>query len=132
MQRALIQYRDPQNYALVKEALVREGRQDLIGFGEQFLIPPRQVGKAGQRDGGRTGGKAGHRDGGHTGGKAGHRDGGRETGKAGNPGAKKAARPAEKPTKAGRNTAAKLPAGKAAKSGKGTKRDGAGTGRRSK
>ena len=48
MQRALIQYRDPQNYALVKEALVREGRQDLIGFGEQFLIPPRQVGKTGK------------------------------------------------------------------------------------
>ena len=44
----LIQYRDPQNYALVKEALVREGRQDLIGFGEQFLIPPRQVGKTGK------------------------------------------------------------------------------------
>ena len=48
MQRALIQYRDPKNYALVKEALVREGRQDLIGFGDQFLIPPRQVGKTGK------------------------------------------------------------------------------------
>lgn len=41
MQRALIQYRDPKNYALVKEALLREGRQDLIGFGDKFLIPPR-------------------------------------------------------------------------------------------
>ena len=42
MQRALIQYRDPGNYALVKEALLREGRQDLIGFGDKFLIPPRE------------------------------------------------------------------------------------------
>jgi hypothetical protein len=31
MQRALIQYRDPKNYGLVKEALLREGRSDLIG-----------------------------------------------------------------------------------------------------
>ena len=42
MQRALIQYRDPRNYALVKEALLREGRGDLIGFGDKFLIPPRE------------------------------------------------------------------------------------------
>ena len=42
MQRALIQYRDPKNYALVKEALLREGRADLIGFGDKFLIPPRE------------------------------------------------------------------------------------------
>ena len=46
MQRALIQYRDPANYELVKEALLREGRQDLIGFGEKCLIPPRKIEKA--------------------------------------------------------------------------------------
>ncbi|MFR8248168.1 MAG: DUF3362 domain-containing protein [Lachnospiraceae bacterium] len=33
MQRALIQYRRPENRKLVEEALVRAGRQDLIGFG---------------------------------------------------------------------------------------------------
>ena len=49
MQRALIQYRDPKNYALVKEALLREGRGDLIGFGEKFLIPPREPRSAGNR-----------------------------------------------------------------------------------
>jgi len=49
MQRALIQYRDPKNYALVKEALLREGRSDLIGFGEKFLIPPREPRPAGNR-----------------------------------------------------------------------------------
>ena len=43
MQRALIQYRDPANYDLVKEALLREGREDLIGFGEKCLIPPRNL-----------------------------------------------------------------------------------------
>ena len=46
MQRALIQYRDPKNYALVKEALLREGRSDLIGFGDKFLIPPREPRRA--------------------------------------------------------------------------------------
>ena len=43
MQRALIQYRRPENYALVKEALLREGREDLIGFGPDCLIPPRKM-----------------------------------------------------------------------------------------
>lgn len=50
MQRALIQYRKPENYELVKEALHRAGRTDLIGFGEKCLIPPRKMGK------GRSGG----------------------------------------------------------------------------
>lgn len=40
MQRALIQYRDPQNYKLVKEALVKAGREDLIGFDKKCLIRP--------------------------------------------------------------------------------------------
>ncbi len=38
MQRALIQYRDPKNYALVHEALTLAGRQDLIGSGPKCLI----------------------------------------------------------------------------------------------
>ena len=40
MQRALMQYRNPANYALVKEALVKVGRTDLIGFTPQCLIRP--------------------------------------------------------------------------------------------
>ena len=43
MQRALIQYRLPENYNLVKEALLKEGRGDLIGFGPGCLIPPRPM-----------------------------------------------------------------------------------------
>ena len=38
MQRALIQYRDPKNRKLVREALVKTGRTDLIGSGPKCLI----------------------------------------------------------------------------------------------
>ena len=41
MQRALMQYRDPKNYALVREALEKAGRTDLIGNGPKCLIRPR-------------------------------------------------------------------------------------------
>jgi len=40
MQRALIQYRNPKNYALVKEALLKAKRQDLIGYQKECLIRP--------------------------------------------------------------------------------------------
>ena len=40
MQRALIQYRDPANYDLVREALETAGRRDLIGYGPHCLIRP--------------------------------------------------------------------------------------------
>lgn len=41
MQRALMQYRMPQNYDLVKEALKKAGREDLIGFDKKCLIRPK-------------------------------------------------------------------------------------------
>ena len=48
LQRALIQYRDPRNYDLVREALERAGRADLIGYGPRCLIrPTRPKGTAG-------------------------------------------------------------------------------------
>ncbi len=43
MQRALIQYRNPKNYELVKEALIKAGRTDLIGFDKKCLIRPRET-----------------------------------------------------------------------------------------
>ena len=43
MQRALIQYRNPDNYDLVHEALVKAGRTDLIGFDKNCLIKPRKM-----------------------------------------------------------------------------------------
>ncbi len=43
MQRALIQYKKPENYQLVKEALIKCHREDLIGFDKHCLIPPRLI-----------------------------------------------------------------------------------------
>lgn len=40
MQRALMQYFNPKNHALVEEALKRAGRTDLIGTGQNCLIRP--------------------------------------------------------------------------------------------
>lgn len=45
MQRALIQYRNPANYDLVYEALVKANRQDLIGFSKKCLIRPKTAQK---------------------------------------------------------------------------------------
>jgi hypothetical protein len=42
MQRALMQYRNPHNYDLVKEALIKAHREDLIGFDKKCLIAPRK------------------------------------------------------------------------------------------
>ena len=47
MQRALIQYRNPKNYYLVREALMAAHREDLIGSGPKCLIravPPKAGG----------------------------------------------------------------------------------------
>lgn len=44
MQRALIQYRNPDNYDLVYEALTKAHRTDLIGFDKHCLIRPRKTG----------------------------------------------------------------------------------------
>ena len=58
MQRALIQYRNPKNYDLVKEALIKAGRSDLIGFDKKCLIRPREMSWApnGSRQGQKSGG----------------------------------------------------------------------------
>ena len=71
MQRALIQYRNPANYDLVYEALMKAGRQDLIGFDKKCLIRPRKMagaagqgyGKAGQGKAGKSAGQGGFKGG---------------------------------------------------------------------
>ena len=40
MQRALMQFRAPRNQPLVRKALRLAGREDLIGYGRQCLVPP--------------------------------------------------------------------------------------------
>jgi len=42
MQRALLQYFKPENVELVRQALRKCGRQDLIGFGKECLVRPRK------------------------------------------------------------------------------------------
>jgi uncharacterized radical SAM protein YgiQ len=40
MQRALMQFKNPENHALVKDALIKANREDLIGYDKHSLIPP--------------------------------------------------------------------------------------------
>jgi hypothetical protein len=40
LQRALLQFNRPQNAALVREALQKAGREDLIGFSPECLVRP--------------------------------------------------------------------------------------------
>ena len=49
LQRALLQYNRPQNAGLVREALRRAGREDLIGFGPDCLVLPEQNEKPGNK-----------------------------------------------------------------------------------
>ena len=55
LQRALLQYNRPENADLVREALTRAGRQDLIGFGPDCLVRPASARPASGRP---TGGHA--------------------------------------------------------------------------
>ena len=96
MQRALIQYRNPKNYDLVKEALIKAGRTDLIGFDKKCLIRPREMSWApngshpGQKSGGAS--PAGKKASGN--GAAAFRNAGKPVGT----GRSEASRPAKKKT----------------------------------
>ena len=73
MQRALLQFSVPSNYGLVYKALVRAGREDLIGRGRECLIKPRRnenVSKntGREKDGKKNKGGAAHRGGKNLGG----------------------------------------------------------------
>ncbi len=59
LQRALIQYRNPKNHALVVEALTKAGRTDLIGFGKECLIRPRVTKTEADRPYGKSGSSKG-------------------------------------------------------------------------
>lgn len=53
-QRALMQYKNIENYDLVKEALIEANRRDLIGFGPECLIPSRSIGQGKMQNQGRN------------------------------------------------------------------------------
>ena len=40
LHKAMLRYHDPKNFAQIREALKRMGREDLIGRGPQHLVPP--------------------------------------------------------------------------------------------
>ncbi len=42
LHKAFLRYHDPDNWPLLREALVRMGREDLIGYGKKHLVPPTQ------------------------------------------------------------------------------------------
>ncbi|NLB91707.1 MAG: YgiQ family radical SAM protein [Clostridiales bacterium] len=43
MQRALLQYKNPRNFPLVRKALQLAGREDLIGYGKNVLVTPAYI-----------------------------------------------------------------------------------------
>ena len=49
LQRALIQYRNPKNHDLVREALAKAGRTDLIGYDAKCLVRPKKKSAANGR-----------------------------------------------------------------------------------
>ena len=62
MQRALLQYRNPENYNLVRQALVQCGREDLIGTRYGCLVPPENTfntNRKGDKNGNAVKGKRG-------------------------------------------------------------------------
>ena len=61
LHKAFLRYHDPENWPILREALVRMGREDLIGNGKRHLVPRWQPHGTGQRHEGRrnTGASAG-------------------------------------------------------------------------
>lgn len=108
MQRALLQYRNPKNYDLVYEALVKANRQDLIGHGPKCLIRPTKpkaktegtsAGRGKKQNGLKPGGykPANKKETSKTG-------AGKPKGKAGKPAGRPSGKPAGKKTADGRKT----------------------------
>jgi hypothetical protein len=49
LHKAFLRYHDPDNWPLLRKALKKMGRADLIGNGKLHLVPPRQPPKRHQR-----------------------------------------------------------------------------------
>ncbi len=43
LHKALLRYHDPENWAVIRQALINMGRSDLIGSGKQHLVPAQQA-----------------------------------------------------------------------------------------
>ena len=123
LQRALLQFNRPENADLVREALTKAGRTDLIGFGPECLVRPANGGRPAPRGEGKPAPKGGKpaaqkngapAKGGKFPPKGDTPKGGRPAPKSGNASAKAGAKPAPK---GGRPTS-KAPAGGNPKGGK--------------
>jgi radical SAM superfamily enzyme YgiQ (UPF0313 family) len=44
LQKAFLRYHDPDNWPMLRQALLRMGRKDLIGHGRHCLVPPERPG----------------------------------------------------------------------------------------
>ena len=101
MQRALMQFYIPSNYALVKEALRKAGREDLIGWGPDCLIPPypreRKREEKGEKGGSKRESGANRRDF-----RSERRTNGKNRPRNGGTGREKPTKYDKKPTKSGR------------------------------
>ena len=49
LHKAFLRFHDPENWPILRDALVRMGRSDLIGSGEKCLVPRSEGSVAGQR-----------------------------------------------------------------------------------
>jgi hypothetical protein len=58
LHKAFLRYHDPNNWPVLREALRRMGRADLIGNGKQQLIPSYQPAGTGEAQEGKRGGSA--------------------------------------------------------------------------
>jgi uncharacterized radical SAM protein YgiQ len=101
LHKAFLRYHDPDNWPLLREALTRMGRGDLIGNGKHHLIPrwqPAGTGKAGGEGRRRKGGaaKGGLAKGGPAGWKLPHRPAEMDREAGGRPGSKRKARDARR------------------------------------
>jgi hypothetical protein len=57
LHKAFLRYHDPNNWPMLREALQRMGREDLIGSGKHQLVPAWQPRGTGQAREGRRGGR---------------------------------------------------------------------------
>jgi hypothetical protein len=92
MQRALLQYRKPQNRHLVLEALTQCGREDLIGYGRDCLVRTKEQGAPQRFEGARGDGQAIGPDRRRTG--SGHMQGGQVPARSGAKGQRTSSAPA--------------------------------------
>ena len=78
LQRALLQWRRRENWPMVREALRSCGREDLIGYGGDCLVPPEKKSERSGSAGGNSHARGGKQSGDHKGGGSSHDNRGKD------------------------------------------------------